>query len=131
MKKSVLLLLALTVALCTGKAMADGFTNYVSAGGLVYTAHSSVSQADITNTTAALATISTTITLAAPSTHVQIKTSTGASPIFVDLSDGTATSGDYQQCWHDPPLVYDGQAISEFKYIAEAPGTGTISVTAW
>jgi hypothetical protein len=88
-----------------------------------------LSQADITNTTANVANTSTTITLAAASRRIVIKTDPAAAVIYVDLANGTATSADFRI---DPgaSFVYEGEPISTFKYIG-ASATGTISVAAW
>lgn len=88
-----------------------------------------VAQASITNTTASIAASDTTVTLAAASRHVIIKSDVGAAAIYVDLANGTATTADFKI---DPAgsVTYEGPAISSFHYIG-ASAAGNISVLAW
>ena len=94
----------------------------------IFAAPNGVAQASITNTTAAVLDVDTTVTLAAASTHVTVKTDTGAAAIFIDLAGGTATSADFK-IDGGGGYTYVGAPISSFHYIG-ASATGNISVCA-
>jgi hypothetical protein len=89
-----------------------------------------VAQASITNATTNVANTSTTITLAAASKHVIIKTDPAAAIIYVDLTNSTATTADFRIDPGGALIVELAAGITAFKYIG-ATATGTISVCAF
>lgn len=88
-----------------------------------------VAQASIVNVTAAVANVDTTIAFGASFTHAIIKTDTGASAIFVDLANGTATTADFKVDGGGA-LTYTGAPITGFHYIGSS-ASGNISYLAW
>lgn len=88
-----------------------------------------VAQASIVNVTAAIANIDTTIAFGITATHAIIKTDSGASNIFVDLANGTATTADFK-IDGGGALTYTGAGITGFHYIGSS-ASGNISYLAW
>jgi hypothetical protein len=95
----------------------------------IFVVPGSVAQASITNTTASVPNTSTTVTLAAASRHVIVKTDPAAAILYVDFADGTATSADFRV---EPggAVTIEGPSITTFKILG-ASATGTYSVLAW
>lgn len=89
-----------------------------------------VAQASITNLSASIPNASTAVTLVAASRHIRIVNNSAATILYVDLANGTATTGD-TTVGPGKELSYDGgAAITTFKIIGSA-AADTYSVTAW
>lgn len=89
-----------------------------------------VTQAQITSLTASVPNASTTVTLTHASTHLIIKTDPSAAILYVNLTNGTATTANFRI---DPGagLSLDNMpSITAFKILG-ASATGTYSVAAW
>lgn len=89
-----------------------------------------VAQGSITNTATNIPSSSTAVTLSAASTHLMVTNNSETATLYVDLANGTATTGDFPippssgACWDNLP------AITTFKVIGSAADS-TFGVVAY
>jgi hypothetical protein len=146
MKKQALITAILILLIFAGKGIADGLTDYLSAGGglnlflggstisgsnplyVTTTGHTPVAQADITSVNANVPASSTAVTLSAASSDIEVWTTTDAAPLHINWANGTATTSNAAlapgSAYH-----YGGTPISAFKVIGDS-ATGKYNYTA-
>ncbi len=109
----------------------------ISTGGAVVsnsnplrTQQPTVTQANITNTTANVPNTDTAVTLTASSTHICVKTDPAAAILYVDFTNGAATTADFRI---DPgaAITLDNLPGITSIHVIGASATGTYSVAAW
>lgn len=89
-----------------------------------------IAQASITNTNTAIPAVSTQVTLGTAASHIRIKNNSDTETLYVDLTNGAATSADYAILPLEAMEPYDGAPITLFKVLG-TNANDTYNVLAW